>query len=52
MEASLASDRAYASGDDATGTDALATERKRAFVTEWNALASRYGLATYTESEI
>lgn len=52
MEASLASDRAYASGADPTGSDALATERKRAFVTEWNELAGQYHLATYTEAEI
>jgi len=52
LEASLASDRAYAAHGDPTASDALATERKRAFVAEWNGLAARYGLATYTETEI
>ncbi len=52
MEASLASDRAYAEGRDASASDHAATAYKREFVAQWNPLAARYGLEPYAESEI
>lgn len=52
MEASLASDRAYAEGRSAAASDRAATAYKRAFVAQWNPLAGRYGLEPYAESEI
>jgi hypothetical protein len=52
MEASLAADRAYAANGDPSASDALATERKRAFVAQWNGMAGRYGLETYAEGQI
>jgi hypothetical protein len=52
MEASLASDRAYAEGRGATASDRAATAYKRDFVAQWNPLAGRYGLEPYAEGEI
>ncbi len=52
MQTSLASDRAYAEGRNATASDHDATTYKRAFVAQWNPLAGRYGLEPYAEGEI
>ncbi|HEX8207435.1 MAG TPA: hypothetical protein VF587_15335 [Solirubrobacteraceae bacterium] len=52
MEASLESDRHYANGTDASGTDAEATRLKQEFVTVWNPIAREHGLSSYGAGEI
>lgn len=47
MQASLASDRAYAAGRDASATDAEATRLKRLFVERFAPIASAHGLVVY-----
>jgi hypothetical protein len=51
MKASLASDRNYAAQIDASGFDALATQRKHEFVELWNPVAARHSATTYTDGE-
>lgn len=51
MEASLASDHAYAEGRSAATSDRAATAYKRDFVAQWNPLAARNGLEPYAEGE-
>jgi hypothetical protein len=47
ISASLQSDQAYASGGDASQSDAAATRLKRLFVSQFNPIARRYGLETF-----
>jgi hypothetical protein len=52
IAASLRSDEAYASGGDASQSDAAATQLKRRFVTQFNPIARRYGLETFSADGI
>jgi hypothetical protein len=52
MEASLASDKAYAANASAAASDARATRLKRSFVHIWNPVAASYGLPEYSETEV
>ena len=47
INASLQSDEAYASGGNASASDAQATTFKRLFVSQFNPIATQYGLATF-----
>jgi hypothetical protein len=52
MRASLAADRAYETGADASTYDAEATALKEQFSEEWSSVADRYGLRSYDPDEI
>jgi hypothetical protein len=52
IEASLESDQAYASGGDASSSDARATQMKRIFVGQFNPIALKYGLPTFRPDDI
>lgn len=52
INASLQSDEAYASGGDASQSDAEATRLKRLFVSQFNPIARRYGLEPFDANGI